>query len=105
MDQQMESYICCNAFLNVFQSAAKLRVTENIQLSMNYLVCSGMLVKSYLGGRLEFHRYLFLVRSCLYHILTTSRGLSGIAIFTFMQMICKFITLMLRRTFRGVLMS
>jgi hypothetical protein len=32
----------------------------------------------------------------------TSRGLSGIAVFTFMRMICKFFTLVLRRTFKGV---
>jgi hypothetical protein len=53
----------------------------------------------------EFLRDLFLVRSCLYHILTTSRGLSGIAVFIFMRMICRSITLVLRQTFKGVLMS
>jgi hypothetical protein len=50
-------------------------------------------------------RDLFLVCSCLYHKLTTSRGLSGIAVFTFMRMICRFVTLVLCRTFKGVLMS
>jgi hypothetical protein len=35
----------------------------------------------------------------------TSQGLSGIAVFTFMERICKFITLVLRQTFKGVLMS
>jgi hypothetical protein len=44
-----------------------------------------------------------LVCSSLYHILTTSRGLSGIAVFTFMRMIYRwFITLVLSRTFHGV---
>jgi hypothetical protein len=33
----------------------------------------------------KFFKNLLLVRSCLYHILTTSRGLSVIAALTFMQ--------------------
>jgi hypothetical protein len=53
----------------------------------------------------EFLRILFLVRSCLYHILTKSRGFSVTSISTFMCMICRFITLVLRRTFKAVLIS
>jgi hypothetical protein len=46
-----------------------------------------------------------LVRPGLYHLLTTTQGLSGLAVFTFMGMICRLITLVLCQIFKCVLMS
>jgi hypothetical protein len=76
--------------------------------AQNYSGGAGMLVGSYLGERAQFMRsggQESSVGAYLYHILTTSRGLSGIAVFTFMRMIYRFITLVLCRTFKSVLMS
>jgi hypothetical protein len=103
-----------------FDMAVLLCKLRNAQ---KYSVGAGMLVGSYLSERAQFvrsggqessvwavtcgvpHMFLLLVGSCLYHILKMSRGLSGIAVFTFMRMICRFITLVLCRTFKCVLMS
>jgi hypothetical protein len=46
---------------------------------------------------------MFLIRSYLYHILTMSQGILGIVVFTFMRMICRSITVVLCRTFKGEL--
>jgi hypothetical protein len=74
-----------------------------------------MLVGLYLAERAQFVRsggqessvgaMTCGVRSCLYHILTTYQALSCIAVFTFMRMICRLITLVPCRTFKSVLMS
>jgi hypothetical protein len=83
---------------------------------MKYKIyCAGMLLGSYLGEREQFVRfggqesYVGAVTCAVpqgsVHILTKSRGLSGISVFTFMCMICRLITLVLRRTFKAVLIS
>jgi hypothetical protein len=74
-------------------------------ISVNEYSLCDLLVKNLLLGlwRVKLLKDLFLACSCLYYIMTTSWGLSGITVFTYMRIICRFVTLVRRRTFKGVL--
>jgi hypothetical protein len=79
----MKRHICCNNLLTVFNLDFVGIIAQRPLLG---LWCVGF-------------------RSWSYHILTTSQGLSGMVVLTFMRMIFRFITFVLCRTFKGVLMS
>jgi hypothetical protein len=108
MDDEQVTVLLLLDFLQAFDMVLYELLLWNDQ---NYSVSVGMQVGSYIGERVQLVRsggqessvgavtcevpqgsVLGQLYHFLYHILMMSRGLSGIAIFTFMWMLCRLIT-------------